>query len=151
MGKKLYRSRENKTISGVCGGIAEYFAIDPTIVRIILVLLSLLTDLAGIPAYIVAVLIIPERPLNSFDSGYSQKSSDEGGEYFDQNKGDWKDYKEPTKLHHSKNGILIGVILIILGVMFFIKQFVHWIDVKYIIPAILIGIGAIIIFRGSKR
>lgn len=55
MKKKLYRSPENKVIAGVCGGIAEYFDIDPTLVRLAWVLFCVL-------AYLVAALIIPERP-----------------------------------------------------------------------------------------
>jgi len=59
--KKLYRSRSNRMLAGVCGGIAEYFAMDPTMVRIALVLLSLL-GLSGVIFYILAVLIIPIEP-----------------------------------------------------------------------------------------
>ena len=59
--KKLYRSRSNRMLAGVCGGIAEYFVMDPTMVRIALVLLSLL-GLSGIIFYILAVLIIPIEP-----------------------------------------------------------------------------------------
>ena len=59
--KKLYRSRENKKVGGVCGGIAEYFALDPTLVRLGAIVLIFIWG-AGILAYIVAWAIIPERP-----------------------------------------------------------------------------------------
>lgn len=59
--KRLYRSRTNRIIAGVCGGIAEYSNIDPTIVRLLWLLVSLLWG-AGIIAYIIAVIIIPEEP-----------------------------------------------------------------------------------------
>ena len=58
--KRLYRSKENKVIAGVCGGIAEYFKIDPVIVRLIWVLLVLGYGF-GILAYLVAWLIVPLR------------------------------------------------------------------------------------------
>lgn len=61
MRKKLYRSTENKVIAGVCGGIAEYFDIDPTLVRLAWVLFCVLGG-SGVLAYLVAALIIPERP-----------------------------------------------------------------------------------------
>ncbi len=61
MKKKLYRSPENKVIAGVCGGIAEYFDIDPTLVRLAWVLFCVLGG-SGVLAYLVAALIIPERP-----------------------------------------------------------------------------------------
>ena len=56
--KKLYRSKKNKIIGGVCGGIAEYLDIDPTLVRLIWVLGSLLWG-AGIILYLIAWIIIP--------------------------------------------------------------------------------------------
>ena len=63
MEKKLYRSRTDKKLCGVCGGLAKYFNIDPTIVRLALVLCVLFAGF-GILAYIIAALIIPEEPEN---------------------------------------------------------------------------------------
>jgi len=62
MKKRLYRSRDNKMLAGVCGGIAEYFNIDPTIVRIIMVLISLGGG-TGILIYVALAIIMPERPI----------------------------------------------------------------------------------------
>jgi len=63
MPKKLYRSRTSKTISGVCGGLGEYLNIDPTVVRVLWVLLSLFAaGFPGLIAYIVMALVIPEAP-----------------------------------------------------------------------------------------
>ena len=61
MKKKLYRSTENRVIAGVCGGIAEYFDIDPTLVRLAWVLFCVLGG-SGPLAYIIAAIIIPEDP-----------------------------------------------------------------------------------------
>lgn len=60
MKKKLYRSTENRVIAGVCGGIAEYFDIGPTLVRLAWVLFCVLGG-SGLLAYIIAA-IIPEGP-----------------------------------------------------------------------------------------
>ena len=62
MKKQLRRSTENKVIAGVCGGIAEYFDIDPTLIRLGWVLFCALGG-SGVLAYIVAALVIPERPM----------------------------------------------------------------------------------------
>ena len=59
MKKKLYRSKKDQKLCGVCAGIAEYFSIDPTIVRLIFVLLAVTT--CGILAYIICALMIPEE------------------------------------------------------------------------------------------
>ena len=59
--KRVYRSKKNKILAGVCGGIAEYFDVDPVLVRLLLVLLVLM-GFAGIILYLVAWLLIPENP-----------------------------------------------------------------------------------------
>ena len=61
MNKILYKSNENKMVGGVCGGIAEYFDIDPTLVRLGWVLFCALGG-SGILAYIIAAIVIPRRP-----------------------------------------------------------------------------------------
>lgn len=58
--KRLYRSKKNRIIAGVCGGIGEYFNVDPTIIRLLWVILTLMGG-AGILAYIIAWIIIPEQ------------------------------------------------------------------------------------------
>jgi len=58
--KKLTRSK-NRMIAGVCAGIAEYFDIDPTVVRLIWAVFSVMSIGAGVIAYIVAWLLMPER------------------------------------------------------------------------------------------
>ncbi len=59
-GKKLYRSSTNKKLFGVCGGLAEYFDVDPTVVRIIYLLLLLGAGF-GLLAYLICALIMPEK------------------------------------------------------------------------------------------
>ncbi len=64
-GKKLYRSDENKMLAGVCGGIAEYFGVDPTLIRLAWVVFSLLGG-SGVLAYILAAIIIPRDDSNLY-------------------------------------------------------------------------------------
>ena len=59
--RKLYRSRKDRIICGVCGGLGEYLGVDPTIVRLLWILFSLAYG-AGIIAYILACIVIPEKP-----------------------------------------------------------------------------------------
>ena len=61
MEKKLYRSNDNKIIAGVCGGVAEFFSLDPTLVRLGLVVFCALGG-SGILAYIIAAIIMPKAP-----------------------------------------------------------------------------------------
>jgi phage shock protein PspC (stress-responsive transcriptional regulator) len=62
--KKLYKSRSNKKISGICAGIAEYLDVDPTIIRLIFAI-GILFGGAGLWAYIICALIIPDEPVNN--------------------------------------------------------------------------------------
>ena len=59
--KRLYRSSTNKILCGICGGIAEYFGVDPKVVRAIYVILTFCTAFSGALAYLILLLIIPER------------------------------------------------------------------------------------------
>jgi phage shock protein C len=60
--KKLYRSRQNRTLAGVCAGIAEYFNVDPTLIRVIWLIMTLVSGvLPGIVAYLICIGIIPVK------------------------------------------------------------------------------------------
>jgi phage shock protein C len=81
--KKLFRSRTNRIIAGICGGIGEYLGVDPTVIRLLWIIF-IFAGGAGLLAYIVAYFIIPERQrpievcpncgaINPDDSTYCQK------------------------------------------------------------------------------
>jgi len=65
MAKKFYRSRKNRVIAGICGGLAEYFDIDPIIIRLITLILVLSAG-AGLIAYIIAWIVVPKEPDNLY-------------------------------------------------------------------------------------
>ncbi len=67
MYKKLYRKREGRKLLGVCAGMADYLNVDPTIIRVIWVVLSITGGL-GLLAYLICAFIIPEEPDNIFDA-----------------------------------------------------------------------------------
>ena len=60
-GKRLFRSKKNRMIAGVCAGIGEYLGLDPTVIRLLWVLLTFFSGGAGVLAYIIAWIIIPEK------------------------------------------------------------------------------------------
>lgn len=59
--KKLLRSRSNVMLSGVCAGFADYFDLDPTLVRLGYVLLTIFTAFSGVIVYIIAAIVIPQE------------------------------------------------------------------------------------------
>jgi len=63
MEKKLYKSRSDKKLSGVCAGLAAYMGLDPTLVRVLYILVSLcIAGFPGIIVYIILALVMPEEP-----------------------------------------------------------------------------------------
>ncbi len=73
--KQIYRSRSNKMIAGVCGGLAEHFNMDPTVMRLIYVLLSTASIGMGLVVYIVLAFVFPERPYEISDNPESEYHS----------------------------------------------------------------------------
>ena len=62
--KRLFRSRTNRILGGVCGGIGEYMNADPTVIRVIFIIVALAFG-TGVLFYIIAWLVIPEKPIES--------------------------------------------------------------------------------------
>jgi phage shock protein PspC (stress-responsive transcriptional regulator) len=62
--KRLYRNTSNKILAGVCSGLGDYFSIDPVIIRLLWVVLTIFGG-AGLLIYIIAWIIIPEKPIQS--------------------------------------------------------------------------------------
>ncbi|QQY78802.1 phage shock protein C (PspC) family protein [Keratinibaculum paraultunense] len=131
MEKKLKRSRNDRMIAGVCGGIAEYFNIDPTIVRIIWVLLCFVPGSPGLLAYLICALIIPE---------------DDGVIYQD----------EKNNINPKNTALFIGLALIIIGGAMLMK--VIWPQFAFKImnigkywPVLLIIFGLYIIINQTNK
>src|SRR5665648_1240275 len=70
--KKLYRSKKDSMIAGVCGGIAEYFDVDSTLIRLLAVIVALLGG-AGVVVYIIAWIIVPQKPEQVSDDKFDKR------------------------------------------------------------------------------
>ena len=73
--QKLYRSRDDRMIGGVCGGLGEFFGIDPTWMRLLFVLLTIFGG-SGVLVYLVMLLIVPEEPLDATSSPPVQEQAE---------------------------------------------------------------------------
>jgi phage shock protein C len=123
--KKLFRSHEDRLLAGVCGGIAQYLEIDSTLVRLTWVLLIFAG--IGIPAYIVAWIIIPEES---------------------------KDYEiiEPEKPVSDKETRQrgVGILLFVFGLLLLLRNFFPWLGLGKLWPLLLIAAGIWLIISGKK-
>lgn len=81
--RHLYRSRSQRMLFGVCGGLGEYFKIDPTLVRLAFVVASLMGG-PGLIAYVVLLIVVPEEPLEVVESTVVDANPIEGTPVADQ-------------------------------------------------------------------
>lgn len=136
MKKKWYRSSRDKMIGGVAGGIADYFDIDPTIVRILFVVGLFMG--AGFLAYIVLWIVVPEEPVG-LDSSQQDKSKSKKSD-----KNAANGTADQTKAENRKNtSNIFGAILVVLGVLLLIDNFVHF-HAFWPLLLILVGIGILL-------
>jgi len=127
--RKIYLSR-NKVIGGVAGGIAEYFGVDPTIVRLLWVLAVF--SGAGVPAYVVAMFIIPERPVPDPNSTTEIPVATES--------------RNTNSSDDSQRSL--GIILIAVGVVFLTRSFLPWFPWTRVWPVVLILAGVGLLYKG---
>jgi len=153
MYKKLYRSVTDKMIGGVCGGLAEYFDIDPVIVRLIFVL-AVIFGGSGILAYIILWIIIPEKPYFITPFNQTQATPNPTGENPDEEK---KSENNQFNMNFqfqksaSKKSIYAGAFLIVLGGIFLLDNFVPHFHIGDFWPLVLIGLGIAIILNARSK
>jgi phage shock protein C len=140
MERRLYKSRENRKIAGVCGGIGEYFDIDPVIVRLLVVIFTLAGG-AGLIGYIIAAIIIPERDGNKYSNTYNYEDS--SPDYDNMGNSD------SNKKSNGNSMMVFGVILLLLGAFVVLRSFVPWVSRELILATGLIAIGLYFIFKKS--
>lgn len=160
MEKRLHRSRSNRIIWGVCGGLADYFGIDPVIVRVIFVLLIFANGL-GILAYIILAIVIPaesskaatpKEALRENVTELKELTSELGQEIRSSLAGEKKDEEETAKVRRRQLNIL-GIVLIIIGILFLLGSFnlFWWFNWGTLWPLILVAIGVLIILSARRR
>jgi phage shock protein PspC (stress-responsive transcriptional regulator) len=142
MEKRAYRVREGKVIAGVCAGLGDYFSIDPLFVRIFFVLLICHPPIAFL-GYIVLWIAMPvrKRPFDDYRNKYDDDDHDHTIPLFSQ---------KEKKSGRQDNSLAGGLMLIGVGVLFLIANFVPSFDFADYWPILLIALGASLIF-GSLR
>ena len=147
MDNKLLRSKKDRVIAGVCGGVADYLKIDSTVVRIIWAAMIFIGG-TGIIAYIIAAIIMPESKDENLGENSGFDSAAGQPDTFNTAGTEWP---QQSRVDPAKSRNLVGAILIVIGALLLGRQFLHWIDFRFIIPLILIGIGAFVIYKGGRN
>ncbi len=162
MEKRLYRSRTDRMIWGVCGGLGKYFGIDPVLVRVIMILLVFASGI-GILAYIILAIVVPLESSQASEpkdvirenvAEIKETATNLGNEIRSTFAREEGTPAKPVGIM-SRNHYAIGILLIIVGALFLLYtfdvfNFLWWLRWQYLWPLIIIGIGLLVIV-GSRR
>jgi phage shock protein C len=126
--RRLRRSRSDRVIGGVCGGLGEYLGVDAVLIRLAAVLLVFAGG-AGVVAYIVGWIIIPE----------ADEGAETGG-------------AEAEPVSQGRARVIAGAVLVCLGGLLLLDAVVPFsLDHRFVWPVLLIVVGAAVIARGDRR
>lgn len=149
MREKLYRSRRSKVIGGVAGGLAQYFNIDPVIIRILFVVLTIMHGMGPV-IYIILWIAVPEEPFaQAYGINPDGTVNPEGSEVKFENINTDAAPVEPKKTGNGR--IIAGSILILIGAIFFFDRFVPSFDFGDVFPFIFIVAGIALILNSVKK
>lgn len=143
MEKRLTRNSSDKVIGGVCSGLADYFQLDATLVRVAFVLTTLFVG-TGLWIYLILWIVLPEKRINIFKDSQRQEFE----EFVDPVR------DEVIKEKQRKTAKFIGLLFIALGLVFLLDEFdliPYWFSISKLWPVVLVVIGLLLIFKNSGK
>lgn len=152
MNTKLCRSRTDSMIGGVCGGLGQYLGIDSTIVRLFFVLLALGNGVGAL-IYLLLWLIVP-REGQAEETTMEETIRAGAGEIAERARALGDDLREAVRHPNPQAGLIIGVALTVLGVVFLLQNlnltWLRWLDFDVLWPVLLIVAGLALLLRRVK-
>jgi phage shock protein PspC (stress-responsive transcriptional regulator) len=139
--KRLYRSTTHRVIGGVAGGLAEYFDIDPVLIRILFVV-AVFAGGSGILAYVIAWIIIPEQPRENTMSTPTNPQP--------QGAPPPAPPPQPPKKDEKRGSVVGGMVLLVLGLLFLANNFLPDFHFEDWWPLILVAIGAGLLYKAVR-
>jgi phage shock protein C len=156
--RRLYRCYHDRKLAGVASGLAEYFDIDPTFVRILWIVSFLFGGL-GLVLYIAMAIVVPQEPEQGFAPGgvAGQPDADATGQPAVPSPTGWHT-TTPTAHRHVSRGngrgiTFVGIILILFGALALVEAVLPaWADSgRFLWPAFIVGIGALMVVIAVRR
>jgi phage shock protein PspC (stress-responsive transcriptional regulator) len=146
MDKRLYRSRTKKVIAGIGGGLGNYLDIDPVIIRVIIVLITIFHGV-GLIIYIILWIVIPDEPydLNFADSKFGENVPNDAEKEHEKFENLAENMSSPPKSSNSR--IIVGVILILIGLVFLSERFFPFFDFEFVFAVGMVVLGISLIFN----
>jgi phage shock protein C len=176
MSRQLFRSRDDRMLAGVAGGLAELWDADPSLIRILWVVLVPFTGGFALLAYVIMAFVVPEQDDRPFVSSQpatapappsaSPPSSDGGdpappsatpGAPADWRSAEREDRAARRAARRARRsgrggaGLLIGSLLVVAGIYFLVREYLPNIDLNWLWPAGLIGLGVVILLSAFRR
>ena len=174
MNRRLFRSRDDRILAGVAGGLADLWDADPSLVRVVWVILVPLTGGFALLAYIVMAFVVPEEedvapasPAMSTPPSAAAGSA-EGGDPTTVPPSpsvppvDWRSARQEARAARraarrnryggpGSAGVLIGALLVIAGVYFLVREYIPEIDLNWLWPAGLIALGVVVLLSAFRQ
>ncbi|MCL5666769.1 MAG: PspC domain-containing protein [Patescibacteria group bacterium] len=152
--KKLYRSKSDRIIAGVCGGLGEYLNIDPILFRIIFLVL-LFAGGSGFWLYLLLAIIIPNEP-----GGYTanaEKNNSRIHDFADEMRENVQNFAHEvrggSRRNFNQGRVLIGAAIVIIGAIMLLDQFfpIYRMFWKFFWPSLIIVLGIFILAKAGRR
>jgi len=153
MSGRLCRSKTDRYLGGVCGGLGKYLGFDATIIRLVFLLLIFGTGW-GVVLYIALWILVPAEGVSESSTG------DTGDQFAGRMRGVGEDIREAAQKPNPKAGLWFGAALILLGAFLFLQRLGEalgivwlntWLGWQMIWPVIIIVVGVAIIIRGMRK
>jgi phage shock protein C len=179
MNRRLFRSRDDRVLAGVAGGLAELWDVDPSLVRVVWVILVPLTGGFALLAYVVMAFVVPEEDdlpaasapwsttppssaASSAAGGDPGAPSPEAAPSTSSPPPDWRSARQEARAARRAArrerrggpggaGVLIGALLVVAGVYFLVREYVPDIDLNWLWPAALIALGVVVLIAAFRR
>ncbi len=136
MEKRLYRKTKDRVFGGVCSGFSDYAQVDKGLLRFLTAIAILVTGIIpGLIAYILCVLLLPSEDEVFRDQMYQESMDDKT--------------RPPSNPENTR--MVIGIALILIGAITLARFLFDWVDFKYVFPAALVVLGAVLVFKNRGR
>jgi len=145
--RKIFRSIDDYMVAGVCGGLADYFKIDSSLIRIIFVLLAL-SGGSGILIYLILWLVLPKEIGIEKEIDREEKVKEFAQDVKNKAKSMAKELKVESKIKKMKKTNILGIVLVLVGIVAIWNQIspitIEW---NFFWPGLLILIGILVMFK----
>jgi len=152
MNRRLYRCRENRRLAGVAAGVAEFFDLDPTLVRV-LWFLSIFVGGLGVFLYIGLAIIVPLEPIPAEAPALPDGAAEAGDPPDSVTASRVEHHHRPGSRGSGRVTLFIGIVLILFGTLALVDALIpgwthSW---RYLWPVFVVGVGALLIAAGLRR